>query len=256
MNQLTDEEIASALHRAVPEPPEHPARLATVRRRARQRRQLQVCAGSLATIAVVAAGALVAGGIGESSRQTVGVLTPAHTLAELHQRPLHLPTVAAGIPCPISPSHTFPAGGGFTGAYVAVGDGPFTLTMSGKIPVNFNPQPPDSYAGTGWPGMKVIWRVSADYSGPLLLRGARIDGTGALRFDHYLGAIDSQSAVDGSPANGTAYPDLAYDTTSNVSTVTTYPSAIRVQSPGCYGLQVDGTNFSEVITFQVTSQAG
>ena len=45
------------------------------------------------------------------------------------------------------------------------------------------------YAGTGWPGMKVIWRLSPAYAGPVLLRGARIDGPGELRFDHYLGAV-------------------------------------------------------------------
>jgi hypothetical protein len=248
MSQLTDPEIIAALHQAVPEPPHAPGRLADVHRRARHRRHLQISAGAAVTVVVVAAGATVAGNgwPGSRSGQQAATLTPAHTLTELHQRPMHLPTVAAGTPCPISASHSYPAGAGFSDSYTAVGDGPFTMTGNGMVQVNFSHPTNDAYTGTGWPGMKVIWRVSQDYQGPVLLRGAKVDGAGALRFDHYLGAVGG----DGQP-DSTAFADVAYDTSGAARVVYTYPGAVRVQSAGCYAVQVDGTNFSDIIVFAV-----
>lgn len=248
MSQLTDSEIIAALHQVVPEPPHAPSRLADVHRRARNRRRAQVSAGALATVAVIgAATTLTTNWPGSRSSGQQAALTPAHNLAELHQRPLHLPTVAAGMPCPVSPSHTYPTGGGFTGPYTAVGNGPFTLTGNGTVPVNFKTPDNDMYAGTGWPGMKVIWRLSDQYAGPVLLRGARIDGPGELRFDRYLGAVGDDSGWQ----TGTAYPDLAYDTSGSTPMLETYPSGVRMKAPGCYAVQVDGTSFSDTIVFKV-----
>jgi hypothetical protein len=89
----------------------------------------------------------------------------------------------------------------------------------------------------------VIWSIDAGYTGPLLLRGARIDGEGGLRFDHYLNALGTQGG-------GTAYPELAYPALEGVSVVRTHPSALRMRVPGCYAVQVDGTTFSEIIVFR------
>jgi hypothetical protein len=160
------------------------------------------------------------------------------------RRPLHLPAVAPGAACPVSASHTMPAGGGFNTPYPAVGDGPFRLTGPGRIEMQDPPPAGDSLAGTGWNGMKVIWHIDQEYEGPVLLRGARVDGAGELRFERYLGAL----AQGDEP---TGYADVAYPPLGGLGTLRTFPSGIVVQSPGCYAIQADGANFSEIIVVQV-----
>jgi hypothetical protein len=255
MSHITDDDIVAALRRAVPEPPEAPARLATVRRRAANRRRAQLSAGSLGAVAVLAAGVVGFGaanhGASHPAVSTPLVPVPPGIPAALG-RPLHLPRFATGMPCPVSAAKTYPAGAGFSGPYSAVGAGPFTLTGNGTVEVDFTPPADDSFAGTGWPGMKVIWRLGAEYAGPVLLRGARLDGPGELRFGSYTGVVDQPASSSGSPQSQ-AYAELGYPSEGSVPAVLTYPSDIRVQSPGCYGLQVDGTNFSDVITFAVTA---
>jgi hypothetical protein len=255
MSHITDDDIVAALRGSVPEPPQAPARLASVRRRATNRRRAQLSAGSLAVVAVVAAGVVGAGAAGRgSSHPSVSsalVPVPPDIPAALG-RPLHLPKFATGLPCPVSPAKTYPTGGGFSGPYTAVGAGPFTLTGNGTVPVDFTPPANDEFLGTGWPGMKVIWRLDPAYTGPVLLRGARLDGPGELRFGSYTGTV-GQGTPPGASSQAQAYAELGYPGEDSTPSATTYPSDIRVQSPGCYGLQVDGLNFSEVITFAVTA---
>ncbi len=251
MSHITDEDIVAALRQAVPEPPQSPARLTNVRRRAAHRRRAQLSAGSIAVVAVVAGGAIVAntGGKGAVQPSSAGITVPAGIPSALG-RALHLPKVATGMPCPVSVSRTYPSGGGFTGAYQAVGAGPFSLTGNGVVPVDFTPPANDEFAGTGWPGMKVIWRIDPAYTGPVLLHGARLDGPGELRFGSYSGIVGDGVSAPSWP-DPTPWPVLGFP--SEGPGIRTEPSDIRAQTPGCYGLQVDGTDFSEVITFSVTS---
>ena len=263
MSQVSDEDIIKVLHGIVPEAPDVPARLASVHHRAKLRHRRHLAAGSLAVVGVVAVGAVIVNAEGSKSpASTPGSKSaapatnpngtkPATTkngLPASLYRPLHLPVVAAGAACPVSPSKTYPSGGGFFGAFKAMSTGPVALADASPIPVNFSPQSDNSYAGTGWPGTKAIWRISPSYMGPVLFRGARLDGTGQLRFDHYLDAVGT--TFTGSPDTN-AYPDLGYAAEDGIKYVRTPPSGIRMQSPGCYGIQIDGTNFSEVITFKV-----
>lgn len=255
MSHITDDDIVTALRGAVPEPPEAPARLASVRRRATNRRRAQLSAGSLAVVAVVAAGVVGvdAAGHGTAHPSPGSVLAPVpEGIPAALGRPLHLPKIATGLPCPVSAVKTYPAGAGFNDDYTAVGAGPFTLTGDGTVPVDFTPPAGDSFAGTGWPGMKVIWRVDPSYVGPVLLRGGRLDGPGELRFGSYTGSVGQGTPATAS-SEAQAYPELGYPGQDSRPSAMTYPSDIRVQTPGCYGLQVDGSNFSEVITFAVTS---
>jgi hypothetical protein len=255
MSHITDDDIVAALRGSVPEPPQAPARLASVRRRATNRRRAQLSAGSLAVVAVVAAGVVGAGvaGRGSSHPSVSAALAPVpYGIPAALGRPLHLPRMATGLPCPVSPAKTYPAGEGFSDPYTAVGAGPFTLTGDGTVPVDFTPAFNDEFLGTGWPGMKVIWRLGAEYVGPVLLRGARLDGTGQLRFGSYSG-IAAEGTPSGASPQAQAFAELGYASAGSPAVPLTYPSDIRVQSPGCYGLQVDGTNFSEVIIFAVTA---
>jgi hypothetical protein len=159
------------------------------------------------------------------------------------RRPLSLPAVPAGGACPVSEVHTMPKGGGFNTDYPAIGEGPFRAT--GQADWGFADPPPieEPYTDTDWRSAKVIWHVDPTYSGPLLLRGARIDGPGELRFDRYLGALGQGDAPTG-------YEELAYPAMTGDPGLRTPPSGVYLTSPGCYAIQVDGTTFSQIIVFR------
>ena len=93
------------------------------------------------------------------------------------------------------------------------------------------------FYGSGWSGNKVLWWVVLTYTGPLLIRGHRLDGREFLRFER------------GSPpplelripaGRGTAYANGARDR----------PSYTRVRAAGCSAYQIDGMTFSRVIVFR------
>jgi hypothetical protein len=247
---------------------------ATARGRLRRRRQrLAAATAGGAALAVVAAAALLGGARTESSGPagevrvepsppvSVTVSPPvsisvgycpagddcpdARAIDELRRRPVKLPTVPAGGACPVSAAQLQPEGGGFSGSYLAIGEGPFRMTGDGQVTYEYPPGPDSGYEGTGWGGQKVIWSIDASYSGPVLLRGAQIDGTHQLRFDRYVGAL-------GQDSGSTAHPELAYPALPGGEVVRTPPSAVRLQQPGCYAIQVDGTSFSSVIVFRAT----
>jgi hypothetical protein len=86
--------------------------------------------------------------------------------------------------------------------------------------------------------------VLPSYRGPVLIRGARIDARGQVRFEQ--GNVPPTqlripvSETQGQPGHpvpkGTRY----------------LPSYTRVRGPGCYAYQADGTTFSRVVIFRAT----
>lgn len=87
------------------------------------------------------------------------------------------------------------------------------------------------------------WAIDPDYRGPVLIRGHRLDGAGELRFPY--DGSQRELRLDGpgdgkDPAvpnpDGSADPDWRY-----------FSLATRVPAAGCYAVQVDGWNFSEVL---------
>jgi hypothetical protein len=75
----------------------------------------------------------------------------------------------------------------------------------------------------------------------VLIRGARIDGRGLVRFQQgnvppkqLRIPVGETQASPGTPVpKGTRY----------------FPSSTRVREPGCYAYQIDGTTFSHVVVF-------
>jgi hypothetical protein len=175
-----------------------------------------------------------------------GTSCEAEQVARALRRPLALPEVPGREACPVSASRTMPAAGGFSGDVTAVGDGPFRLTGTGTVEIQPSEVPRSGWEGTGVGGQKVIWWIDASYSGPVLLRGARVDGPGDLGFDRYLGALGTVPQ-DRTPSAELVYPETETD---GLSFVRTFPSSVRLREPGCYAVQVDGTSFSEVIVFR------
>jgi len=106
---------------------------------------------------------------------------------------------------------------------------------------------PDTQYGGPWAGGKVFWYVKRSYRGRVLIRGRRLDGPQSLGFNG-----------DKLPAAG----ELRLESWDTVSWKGQIPgsrgiaSTVRVRTPGCYGVQIDGTTFSRVVTFAVEVPPG
>ncbi len=154
------------------------------------------------------------------------------------QRPLHLPKLVPGGRCPTS--RLAPQVDGQTyGVDGAVGPGPvYPMLGRASLLTVFRP-----VQWGAWAGQKVLWFVLPDYTGPVLIRGRRLGGPQWMRFD------------DG--ANPAAQIRLARGETvtwaGQVPESRGRPSYVRVRVPGCYGVQIDGTSFSTVIVFTVST---
>ncbi len=76
------------------------------------------------------------------------------------------------------------------------------------------------------------------YWGPLLIRGARLDAPGEVRFawgtGQHLRSLYAQRGSGRQP-NGSRF----------------LPNLLLVREPGCYGLQADGSTFSTTVTIRV-----
>jgi hypothetical protein len=78
----------------------------------------------------------------------------------------------------------------------------------------------------------------------VLIRGARIDGRGLVRFQN--GDVPAKQLRI--PAGGTpAAPGYSFPKGTRY-----LPSATRVREPGCYAYQIDGTTFSRVVVFHAS----
>jgi hypothetical protein len=166
------------------------------------------------------------------------VVQPEEEWAALESRPLTLPTVAPGAPCPRAPARQVdPAYG------PALGDGPVYVVGLGRDGVvtggGMRREAP------GWFHHKALWISAPSYAGPALVRGGRIDGPGEL-------GLGRQALPE---------PDLRFPTHTGVTSEGTargwrdLPSMTMVHGPGCYAYQVDGPGFTETIVFEVRADA-
>ncbi len=154
-------------------------------------------------------------------------------------RPLHLPHVATGSPCPVSPGRLAPGYGRTTGQTFN-GRGPAYLVGNGNVPagvIDISQSQPDA---RGWLGQKTPWAVRSSYRGPILIRGLRIDQAGDLRFaigyGQHLLELHWPRGVD--VGKGGAFRSFA--------------SSTLFRSSGCYAFQADGTSLSTVVVMRVT----
>lgn len=155
----------------------------------------------------------------------------------LQQRPLHLPTLAAGGRCPASKLASQITGARY-GVGGAVGPGPgYAVLGRASLFTVFRP-------GWGaWAGQKVLWFVLPSYKGPVLIRGRRLGGSQLMRFD---GGKKPAAEIRIAPGETVTW-------TGQVPGSRGRPSVVRLRVPGCYGVQIDGTSFSEVVVFPVST---
>ena len=97
-------------------------------------------------------------------------------------RPLRIPAIAPGTPCPAAPARGRLAGSGM--GFSAFGPGPAYPTLAnraGRAAIGLV-WPPDDPARPGWAGTKVLWWVPR-YDGAVLIRGRQLDGPNRVGFD-------------------------------------------------------------------------
>lgn len=255
MTTYTEQQLRQALDQeaaAAPNPPTG-AILHGLRTRLARRRRTQAIVASAAVL-VVTAVALDVAARSSTSTDRVGSLGPASyqqacavepdaclpgtkgTVLPALSRPLELPSLAAGARCPVT------RGQNSTSAYVKgeeYGSGPVRLVVGDRgeasrgVVVLGNPD------RSPWLAAENVLLIDASYRGPVLLRGERLDGPGTAFFD----GNEVRSYLD------PPYPDA---NTQNDGSRTP-PASIFVRSPGCYGFQIDGTDFTTTIVLELTA---
>ena len=152
-------------------------------------------------------------------------------------RPLHLPHVASGAACPTAaaPRRVTDSLGPMVGGGPAYAISAFAHGT--VLPFAYPPPKSSVFAGSAWGGEKVFWAVSPGYHGPVLVRGGQLDGTAQIGFGT---SKVPYSQLEFQPSRGD--PSLGG--------WRGYPALTRLHQQGCYGWQIDGTTFSEVIVFK------
>jgi hypothetical protein len=184
-----------------------------------------------------------AGGIGGLQigiHGTTDVYFPVRNNPYALRRPLQLPRLAPGEPCPVTAVDSSLDWSSTYGIAPGVGQGPVYPVglASGVLRI----APAKAFRSRSWGGQKVLWFALPTYTGPVLIRGARIDGTGTVRFGQdpvpakELLISGPQQAI---PGGVTPPKDARYR-----------PSTTRVQGPGCYAFQIDGRTFSRTVVFR------
>lgn len=154
------------------------------------------------------------------------------------RRPLHLPRLAAGAPCPVSHVDARIAWRGinvFGGQ--GIGRGPVYPGLGAKSGLLWATR--DQQYGGPWSGDKVFWYVQPSYRGPVLVRGRRIDGSGMVGFNGGRLPASELHIASGQTVSWHGQPSGSRGV----------PSAVRVLTPGCYAFQIDGTSYSRVVVF-------
>ena len=118
--------------------------------------------------------------LGVAAGAVEGKRKPAWTWRSLH-RPLHLPTVAPGSPCPLSPVRSVRLAKG--DVLSLAGPGPAYPRLDGGNVLHFFWPPQGESRGSGWSGNKAMWLVAEQYRGPVLVRGRELGEFRMLSFE-------------------------------------------------------------------------
>ncbi|MBD0328664.1 MAG: hypothetical protein ICV64_00960 [Thermoleophilia bacterium] len=141
------------------------------------------------------------------------------------RRPLHLPSLAVGEPCPFSQVRRR------QGVADALGEEPPWVH---PFPGGYLPLSRARPRRDGWFAYRVGWIAPRRLAGHVLVRGRRIDRLGPLRF----------------AATATARPRAELRLTFTASRrARPHRAWLLVRSPGCFGLQQDGATFSGTLVF-------
>jgi hypothetical protein len=169
----------------------------------------------------------------------------ARAWALLEARPLKLPHLDAGAACPATPGREIVSSLAFV-----LGNSLVVVAQPGADQgqlTYFDPQRLGPSAGQ-WGGQSALWVAAVKYQGPVLVRGGRLDAPGMLRFN---GGLEQPTIGEGTWVSAPLLSDLhLLSENTNVSWAAMGIGYTRIQDPGCYAYQVDGTTFHETIYFQ------
>jgi hypothetical protein len=160
---------------------------------------------------------------------------PGDAAAILRQRPLRLPSVHAGQPCPTTPWQSIGPN-----LPPALGDGPiyavgFTFDQDGLLHLR------PAQLSNGLYYEKVLWVSSAEYEGPALVRGGQIDGANELQFVQYDDPLRPDAWLDSRNSAGSPTGQPGWRS---------WPSYTVLAGAGCYAYQVDALPFTKLLVFK------
>jgi hypothetical protein len=166
--------------------------------------------------------------------------TGVDTVTALQARPMRPPTLAPNAKCPASAQADL----GAIAPNYGYGVGP--VYLSGQT---------SWYSG----GQVTILMADSKYSGPLLVRGFQLSGEGLSAVTLATTAIDptdkeKQHGVTVVPGLLTDSGGLFLEGVVSSKFWRAWFGRLSTDSPGCFGLQVDGDSFTEFVVFSV--QAG
>lgn len=148
------------------------------------------------------------------------------------RRPLQIPHISPGSPCPVSRL-------GSAARDFALGRGPVYAIGLGRartLRFIYPVQRSQIWYPSDWSGNKVLWSVAPRYRGPVLIRGRQLDGSNRVRFENGSVPPLELRLQGGGVTSGNGFRER--------------PSFTRLRTPGCYAWQVDGSSFSYVIVFR------
>jgi len=187
-------------------------------------------------LAVVSA--VVIGATSYAVVQVTSTGTPSILSLPLLSRPLHLPSLGPNGSCPTSTATSLNTP--VTGRGPYLGDGPVRLDVGNGGNLARGQVILGGPLSSGWYGIETIWVSLPSYQGPFIVRGARIGSAG--RIDVWR-TNQPNSGPFVAPAGRAGYGNYE-------DGYRALPDGVHVGAPGCYGIQVDGRGFSEVIVVE------
>ena len=166
---------------------------------------------------------------------------------QLKQRPLTLPVTHAGDHCPVTRGSSVsvpPAPYIFCAGCLWFGRGPVYFAWAWSFQLNHVEDAMFSLAGVPHENSayraKTPWASKPDYEGPSLIRGRRLNGKGTLRF-----WVAGPKPVEDFKLNAPSRTDPTH--------WSFWPSSMYVPGPGCYGVQVDTLQGTDIVIFSATT---
>lgn len=168
---------------------------------------------------------------GSSSASETSTASGTVAVAAL-RRPLHLPSVGKGRPCPVTLSQhqPDPSLGLVQGNGPA---GPVGLSAAGVLRY-VGAADASALTDKSWVGQKVLWAVDSTVDGAVMVRGGQLDGDHLVRFNDP--AVAELLLPPKPPITPGGWRD--------------YPSETRLQASGCYAYQIDAPATSTIIVFR------
>ncbi|TMF43306.1 MAG: hypothetical protein E6I23_11000 [Chloroflexi bacterium] len=170
---------------------------------------------------------VAATGLPPAAPPTPSPSPPQVDWSALTAKPVNLQPLPAGASCPVSPKVDL-AVKGQSGKWPNYGFGQGPAYVSGQF----------MWYSAGPQAILIL--VDPKYTGPVLVRSRRLDGTGLLAW---------------SGEGSTSLPDagaMGLAQTSSPPYWGTWIGSVTPSAPGCYGIQLDGTSFSAVAVISVS----